>query len=628
VPNQARSWPGTASLAVAVTLLNWPTWRRLAPGLDLSWQAGIALAFTRHMQWGPVLDFTYGPYGFAGFIEPYSRATALIAIFFVFSVTVVLSALIVSGLRRFFPDRSVLQRAAGLAVAGIITWAVIGLSWSAGRAADFAGVAGLGLAVTALRPAPVRVRTTLLVTLGALAGFSLLVKFDTGIVLLGLLVVALVAVPADERRLRLSALSGLTAVAVFVIAWSTAGQSFGHLVGFAHSSLSLALGYSSAMGGSLPGTSIVWRALAIGAIAMLCFVVALAHRPARERVAVGLMFAGWGWAVVKDDFVSGNHFVEFFRIMLVVIAMTSMWTGQRLVYAGALVLAALATHAVGGAAPVRPLTGLRAIGTELADIAQPSRFSGLTASARWRVLRADHISPQLLSRLRGFTFAVEPWEDMVAWAAPGLRWDPEPVLQSYSAYTNDLDRADASFLSSERAPQRVLYLPLSFDRRDPSWDPPATMEALYCHYGQDELSGPWLVLARVPNRCGASRFLGTVHARFGQRVTVPDPKGEMVVATFTVTTPVLATLDNLVLKSPASYVSLWGERGVRVTYHFVLGTAGEDHVLNVPPALGYSAPFTPAPTRQLEFSGDGWNSGHGSVAIVFTAVAMGPAKAL
>lgn len=40
-------WRGTALVAAAVTLLNWPGWSQVKPGLDISWQAGLALAFTR-----------------------------------------------------------------------------------------------------------------------------------------------------------------------------------------------------------------------------------------------------------------------------------------------------------------------------------------------------------------------------------------------------------------------------------------------------------------------------------------------------------------------------------------------------------------------------------------------------
>ena len=98
-----------------VTLLNWPGWLQIRPGLDSSWQAGLAVAFTKHLQWGPQLDFTYGPYGFAGFLEPFYRATASIAFCYVFAVTWLLAYLLVAALRPFWPgtDGTSRYRASG-----------------------------------------------------------------------------------------------------------------------------------------------------------------------------------------------------------------------------------------------------------------------------------------------------------------------------------------------------------------------------------------------------------------------------------------------------------------------------------------------------------------------------------
>ena len=198
-------------------MLNWPGWTQIGPGLDPSWQAGLAMAFTRHFQWGPQIDFTYGPYGFAGFLEPFYRSTALIAVLYIFAVTSVLAALLVAGLRRYW----------GLASAGVVAWAVIALSWATTRAADFASVAGLGLALGVLQAQRRAVRATLVFALGALAGFALLVKLNTGVTLVGLLALALVGADGTWRqRLRLAGPGAGALVAVFAISWAAAGQSF------------------------------------------------------------------------------------------------------------------------------------------------------------------------------------------------------------------------------------------------------------------------------------------------------------------------------------------------------------------------------------------------------------------
>jgi hypothetical protein len=199
------------------------------------------------------------------------------------------------------------------------------------------------------------------------------------------------------------------------------------------------------------------------------------------------------------------------------------------------------------------------------------------------------------------------------------------VVQAYSAYTPYLDGADASFVASRSAPDRILYTKGSFDARDPFMDPPATTEAIFCHYVQIALSPDWQVLGRVPDRCGPAVPIGEARAHFGQPVSVPSARGKMVVASFTFAPPFAYKVENLLLKPSNTYLTTWSGRGSPVTYRFVPGTSQDAHVLKVPAALGYSVGFTPPPVRALELWGGGWATGKGAITIVFSAVAMAPA---
>jgi hypothetical protein len=612
-----EGWGATALVAAAVTVLNWPAWTPIRTGLDPSWQAGLAVAFTRHFQWGPQLDFTYGPYGFAGFIEPFYRSTALIAILYVFAVTSLLAALLVAGLRRYW----------GLASAGVIAWAVTALSWAVTRAADFASVAGLGLALGVLQAQSRAVRAMLVSVLGAVAGFVLLVKLNTGVTLTGLLVLALAGAAGPWRqRLRLAVPALGALVAVFAASWAAAGQSFTHLAEFAHASMSLALGYSAAISGHVDQASIAWYALVISLLLVLVFASALRHRPLRQQVATSLMLIGWGWAITKDSFVSGNHFPGFFRVVLAAVALLCTFRPPQRVYAWALALAACITMATAQFPPVSPIASVHALGTELADLVQPGRFARLAAGARDRLLRDELLSGATLARLGGHSLAIEPWEDMVAWADPQARWDPEPVVQAYSAYTTYLDDLDAAFLASSRAPQLLLYWPLqfAFDLRDPFMDPPTTTVAIYCHYDQIAVQAPWQILRRVPDKCGRAVVIGRALARFGQAVTVPGAPGKMLVASFSLDLPLLSRVEGVLLKPPDVYLKVWSGRRRPLTYRFVDGTQADEHVLSVPVTFGYSPPFAPATVDRLEILGGGWASGQGSVAITFRALSMAP----
>ena len=66
--------------------------------------------------------------------------------------------------------------------------------------------------------------------------------------------------------------------------------------------------------------------------------------------------------------------------------------------------------------------------------------------ARWEMPRlsswrpARVLAPTVLSMLSGHSVAMEPTQASLAFAYPRLDWDPEPVLQGYTAYTSYLDR--------------------------------------------------------------------------------------------------------------------------------------------------------------------------------------------
>jgi hypothetical protein len=522
-------------------------------------------------------------------------------------------------------SRYTTSRYGGLAISGLMVWALIWVSWAEARAADFVCVTGLGLALYMLEASTPAMRAALAGLLGALAGFAVLVKLNSGIILVALLVLALTGAGMSWReRWRAAALAVAAFVGVFALAWVSAGQSFRNLPNFARASVSLLFGYGTAMAEDLKRPSIAWLAITIVLVAGVVFVATFWHRRRKERLVALLMLAVWGWAEVKEGFVAGNHFPLFFRVMLIAVALAALVRPSRALYAGSLAAATCVTLAATNVPVLNPLASIRSVGTGLADVVQPARFADLTASARSDLRQAEPLPATALSPLRGRSAAIEPWEDMVAWADPQLRWDPEPVVQSYSAFTSDLDRRDAAFLASDRAPQRILYrrLRAGFDSRDLFMDPPAATVAVYCHYAQLALAGPWQVLRRVPDRCGPAVAIGHADAHFGQPVDVPRSPGRMVVASFVLSTPLLARLEEAVLKPPDTYLVAWEGAGRPVTYRFVTGTAVDDHVLSVPVQLGYSAAFVPPSIHKLEISGGGWKAGQGSVEIVFRALSM------
>jgi hypothetical protein len=614
-------WAGVALVSLADVLFSWrvSAWRPATGGPLPSWQPGLALGFMHHLQWGPQVVFTFGPYGFVEDILPFYRLTAGLALVYAIALTWGLAALIVTALRKSW----------GLIGAGTVAWALLAVGTNLLEASELGLATALGLALASFRTERERDRLLLLAGLGALAGLQLLVEVNVGAVTLCLgAVAAAISAAAQQPRTKTVAVTGAGAVTVFLVGWVAAGQSLSNLASYVRGSLSVATGYGSAMSidGHRPAQD--WYALALALVAAALLALALKGRPAREKAAVAVIVIGWGWAVTKEGFVRHDlHDLTFFGLVLLALGLLRLPRRLLPIQAGAFGVGLVLTCLAVGAVPrsvYSPGADIRAIGREVYDLSVTSRWATVEGHARQQMLATGDSLPQkVLGDLQGKTMAAEPWEDALSFAYPQLYWDPEPVLQAYSAYTSYLDRLDASFLASSRAPERLLYQPRSIDGRDPWMDPPATTAAMYCHYAQVEVVGGWQVLARVPNRCGAPRLISTATAHFGQPVPVPSVPGKMVEATFSLGTPFSSEIQGVLLKAPPISIAVWGVLGsTPAGYRFIPGTAQDFHVLRTPRSLGYARTFSPPGLVQIELSGGGWAKGQGTVKIAFYAVSV------
>lgn len=609
-----RRWPAVALVSALATVFTWraAAWRGVSAGIS-SWQVGLALASEQHLQWGPQVLFTFGPYGFVEDILPLYRVQAAIAFIYALVVTWALVALVIAALRPAW----------GLLPAAVVAWLSIVIAANLLEAPELALGTALGLALASVWDQQERARSRLPVALGALAGFQLLVELNVGLVTTSL---ALLAVLGGERRGRRALATILPWFVVPAVAAVAAGQSIANVVSYLGGSLQVTLGYNSAMSSSGGrGTEDVFAVVLVAVVGALYW-LASRGQPRAVKAAMALMLAGWGWEALKEGFVRHDlHDLTFFSLMLIAICLARLPRPLVPLQAAAATTAAIIALVANGGVPPSmrsPLEDASAIGHDIADLVVSSRFTPLSTAARHELLTTgDALANPLVSSLRGFTVAAQPWEDGLSYVYPQLRWRPIPVLQSYSAYTTYLDDRDASFLSSARAPQRILYQAETIDGRDPFWDSPSAQVALYCHYVQVGTSGPWQVLARVPDRCGQPRYLSQAEGRFGQRIRVPDPKGDLVVASFSLSTPLTATLEAIALKPPQTQVIAWAQ-GKSTTYRFLPGTAPSLHIIGTRGAIGYSSPFTPPTISAVAFSGGGWAPRQGTVRVTFFAIAL------
>lgn len=571
------------------------------------------MAARHRLHYGSGMVFTYGPLGFLSVPIPYFRSTWLLSVAYVLLLQLALCLALLCALRRS------LGLAPGGAAAFVVATAsrvlaptevalalfVLGCVLVAGSDADDPGWA-----------------TAAVVAGGAIAGFHLLMKFNTGLAMLS--VGAVTAWVVGRARWSSEALFGVSAGGTVVIGWIATGNKVGDLGLFVRRSLQVASGYSEAMGTEEPGRrwEYVLAAAVVVLVASLAW-VATRNLPRGRRLAVGAVVATWLFVALKHGFVRHDaHSVVFFGEALVVSVSFCRFKRRREVL-GVVCLLVVGLFAVSRSSPPGLVDPRPAPVTALAGLVDLLRPHGLTlaiSSARERLQHEYGLDDRTLAALAGQSVHIHPLEASVAWAYPQLKWKPLPVFQAYSAYTAALDEANAAVLAAPDGPDRILASWGTIDGRYADWDPPAAMLAMACHYVQSGVQGGWQLLSRTPSRCGAEQPLGTVHATVGQAVTVPAagaPDRIVLARIHGLDTSLAYRLRAQLLKIPP--ITIVVDR--TTSYRLVPGTAGDGLVLAAPrSALGWSPPFAfPSAASTLEVHASGWGIGT-SLRIDFSSI--------
>jgi hypothetical protein len=205
------------------------------------------------------------------------------------------------------------------------------------------------------------------------------------------------------------------------------------------------------------------------------------------------------------------------------------------------------------------------------------------------VRKAYALSNDTVSMLRGHTVDVVPWDVSLVYAY-GLRWDPAPVFQAYSAYTPYLDDLNADHYEGNDSPDFVLYRFESIDGRYPWFDEPHAFRALTCNYDIVGTDAQFLIMKkRASNACGISVLTGTLETHFGETVHVPVDGEGPVVAKIFVQPNWLGRVATLLYKTPIVRINLVFDDGTQGGYRLVTAVA-EDGLLLGPLFGGIPGP--------------------------------------
>lgn len=574
-------------LGCVLSALGWPITRSdllVTGGVDQSWRAAMTMGVHNGIPFGSRMIFTYGPLSFLASPEVFYRWTSGLALVFAFVFSATIFGTFVWAFRRTLP----------LPVAVIAAYVVGGLSRASvsffGTNVALEEVLALVLIACVLvlsAPDTRRVQPWSWVGLGGVVGTFTLVKISLGLGTAVALLITICCLP--RNRLTAATWTAGGAVVSFLAGWMGTGNSLGSLGAFVQSSFAIVSGYSAAMSAEDPGRwySYLFALLVVTAIAAL----AIGHcggMPVRPKVGVFLVTGFTLWMLFKESFVRHDrHDVAFFvAAPLIMVAFSPRWRFKARSLA-AVVPMIIITPLIAGSVPAVAASPVASVGNlmhEVAVLSSSQRTSALLNDSRSR-LRARYAIPRaILTSIRGNTVDISPWEQTVAWAYPGMRFDPMPVIQDYSAYTPYLDSVDARFVASPIAPRFVLR------QQGPALyqfgEPPAAQLAILCRYRLGAADAQWQLLRRGTDGCGRPHFIETVHAKPRETVVVPAVSpGHVLLATFRLRTSPLAAAFSLVYKPSPIYLVV-NDGPYAWQWRFIAATGPDLHALGPPSLFG------------------------------------------
>lgn len=609
-------------LPVAMMLLWWPLpFTSGGSTIDDAWRIGLHLATRQTTNWGADIAFTYGPLGFIGFPEPYVGPSSVAAF--------VVANLVYGGLllALWIALRNHLPGGVRLVVLGFTArfLAVIPVF-------EATLILGFLVAVEVVRGRPPTTWRRACIVASATSAILLLAKFNIG--LFGGALGAIVVSSLAERRLvALSAYMVSTAIWTVGL-WAALGNVLVGIPAFFINSVDLTRGYSDAMSASVFPVPLALEAaffLCLGAAA-----VTMARRPIspdgiRGQRAVALLSAVLAFALWKASFVRADSHVAvaFAALPIGAIAVLAPSAGVAKTAAVWSTMALTAAVVAGELAfGIGDFRGPIDWSMEAAA-AIPHRAEELSEATR-ETLRAHYsLEPAIVSAISGRVASAEPWYVSLGYAYPEARWVIEPSVQSYVAYTQRVDEADASFLRSNEAPERIIRsagVPgthgeiSAIDGRNPWFEAPAATLERVCRYREIAASNQWEVLARGADICGAPELARSVMTTSGVSIGVPEVGAHqfLVVRIKGLEPTALDAIVSAAWRGTASYVTLNGDTRFRL----VAGTAEDPLLLAVPSELDGTGPFAfGPPVRSIQVTvGDSPSSQARAIAYEFAVI--------
>lgn len=584
-----RSWMGSAfalGLSILVFLPVFPSMPAI--GNDASWRMALNEAWARDMDFGRLV-FTYGPYAFLSTAQYHPDTYGVLV-----GCSVFLGTVLFLLLRHLEGGSKQTVRIA------FILPCLIASDYTSSPDVRFFCFGFFLLAAAAKRPQtdadeirrPSLPSASVVLNLAAFSlGLIALVKATYAVEAGVMGALSMLVLYRAERRLLAPALLASFALGL-ILFWLGAGQSLAALPRFFLNQAYVAAGYGQAMS---VGEDLLPPALFLACTIPLAIAVKRdLQQPAAGRYAIAIGMAFTLFLSFKEGFVREDdwHVMTAAEVLLILpwcwpFARLDRWrvTQTALTAAAAIVLILRFPHALDLQGKAERLEQFVHC-SDRGPIVCPTRIGWLQRTYDLSLARIRAQVP--LPKVQG-TVDVYTVSQYLA-AAYGYRWDPRPVIQSYSAYSPVLARLNADHLTGARPPDGILFALNAIDSRLPALADGPSWPILLSRYSVEWLGNlpqptegqSVAYLVRKPDSARItvirSPLLQTT-AALGHRVRLPR-SGDALFAKIDIRPDVYGRFEQVLFKDPELYVNFRFPNGAMERYRFIPGMARAGFVIS------------------------------------------------
>lgn len=504
---------------IGVWTLPWPI-ALPHSGLDPSWVIGINIAIAENLQFGEDIAFTFGPLGHL--YTPWYIDHSLWFQSLIFNIL----------LRILFTFCI-----ASLVIKSSSNWKeyvfiVPILLIPDGFIRDYSLLISVNiiLYLLVLNKIDDKYKIYLLFFSSALLAIASLIKFSMMIASVSV-IIAFLIVSIMNNKSKDVALFTILYVSFVLLLWEIAGQHLSNFASFLINGYQISSGYSDGM--AIKGRA--WE-LYVGLVGitfiMVSFIYSLTKKNQNDLCAFIILNSGVMFLVFKHGFVRHDaHVFTFFAIYIYFLLSIYFIYKTNSDISHTLRIISLLLSILFISSLLQGVPGIlteNIIGKSSAYqlswslISNQSHQIQALDGAKYDIRNGNFVNEKNINYLNNKSVDIFPWDIALVWAYD-FNWSPRPVFQSYSAYTPHLDKLNAQYLSSEGAPQSILYAYKSIDRRYPIFDEPATFANILYNYTYVDKSGEFIVLSYNPeeNTSRVEEDLGIVEVELGEPIKIP-----------------------------------------------------------------------------------------------------------